>query len=79
MEWKPDPRTSLDIVARMNLDPGQVFLVGDSATDICTAVNAGLIPVGVTWGYRSRQELVENGARHIITQPADLLTLIESQ
>jgi len=73
---KPDPRAALDIVARMQLEPAQVMLVGDSATDVNTALNAGIIPVGVTWGYRDRAELCVAGAAHIIDCPADLLELL---
>jgi len=74
---KPDPRTALEIVARMQLEPSQVFLVGDSATDVNTARNAGLIPVGATWGYRMREELIVSGARHLIDRPKDLLALLD--
>ena len=38
-----------------------------------TAVNAGMLPVGVLWGFRDRPELEENGAQVIIEKPADLL------
>ncbi len=73
---KPDPRTALGIVARMQLEPGQVMLVGDSATDVNTALNAGLLPVGATWGYRSREELLASGTRHLVDRPEELLALI---
>ena len=73
---KPDPRAALDIVARMQLEPAQVMLVGDSATDVNTALNADIIPVGVTWGYRDRAELCVAGAAHMIDCPADLLELL---
>ena len=41
-----------------------------------TAVNAGMYPVGVLWGFRDREELVSNGARSIIKKPLELLDLI---
>ncbi len=74
---KPNPRTALAIVGRMGLPPGEVLMVGDSATDVRTAVNAGLVPVGVTWGYRDREELIESGAKHLIDRPAELLPLLD--
>ncbi len=73
---KPDPRTALEIIAGMGLTPDRVMMVGDSFTDMETAVNAGMIPVGATWGYRARHELIEAGARHLIDEPGALLTLI---
>ncbi len=72
---KPDPRIALEIVGRMRAAPGEVMMVGDSFTDIATAINAGMIPVGATWGYRSRAELIAAGARHLIDRPMELLEL----
>ncbi len=40
---------------------------------------AGMIPIGVTWGFRSRDELLGNGAIHLLDQPADLLTILEEK
>lgn len=76
---KPDPRTSLEIAARMLLPPAEILMVGDSFTDVQTALNAGMIPVGCTWGYRSRQELLDAGARHLIDRPAQLLDLLPNR
>ena len=70
---KPDPRSTLEIVAAMNAAPGEVFFVGDSATDIKTATNAEVVPVGVTWGYRDHDELVDAGAAILIDHPRQLL------
>jgi phosphoglycolate phosphatase len=73
---KPDPRRALKIVRKMQLKPTQVMMVGDSSADIITGINAGLIAVGVTWGYRSREELIDAGARYMIDRPAELLDII---
>jgi phosphoglycolate phosphatase len=74
---KPDPRTTLDVIGQMNLTPDQVLFVGDSGTDIATAVNAGTIAVGVTWGYRDQHELIETGAKHIVDEPDEILQVLE--
>ncbi len=73
---KPDPGDLLEIAACMGLSPAAVLMVGDSATDMLTARNAGARPVGVTWGYRSREELLAAGAAHLIDRPAELLQLL---
>lgn len=70
---KPDPRTALEIAERMGVPRDQVLMVGDSEPDILTAVNAGLVPVGVTWGYRPVEELAAAGARWLIDHPRELL------
>jgi phosphoglycolate phosphatase len=75
---KPDPRTALDIAERMNMHPSKVLMVGDSFTDVETAINAGMVPVGCTWGYRSRQELIDAGAKYLIDQPGDLIGMMDT-
>lgn len=74
---KPDPRTAREIVDAMKLKPAEVALVGDSDTDMRTAVNAGLVPVGATWGYRSRDVISKAGAAHLIDSPLELLDLLD--
>ena len=41
-------------------------MIGDTATDIKTATNARAKSIGVLWGYRAREELLEAGADHIV-------------
>jgi phosphoglycolate phosphatase len=41
-----------------------------------TATNAGMGAVGVSWGYRPKEELLADGAIHIINSPLDLITLL---
>ena len=43
--------------------------------DMETAVNAGMTPVGVTWGFRPREELLAFGAKHLLDAAEDLLRL----
>ena len=38
-------------------DKGEIIYTGDSDVDMQTGNNAGVRTVGVTWGFRSRQEL----------------------
>jgi phosphoglycolate phosphatase len=41
-----------------------------------TAVSAGMFPVGVLWGFRSLEELTENGACVVIDAPMQLIDFI---
>lgn len=56
--------------------PDECIHVGDSGVDMQTAHAAGVRSVGVTWGFRSRDELVGNGAGAIIDRPSQLIELI---
>ncbi len=41
-----------------------------------TANAAGIVSVGVTWGFRSRDELEEHGAMHIVDNARQLECLL---
>ena len=70
---KPDPAGAMEIVRRFGLAPGDFFYLGDSGVDMTTARRAGMYPVGVLWGFREAAELVESGARMLVTRPRDLI------
>jgi phosphoglycolate phosphatase len=75
--FKPDPAGARYIAETLHVTSEDIIYAGDSDTDMHTATNAGMYPVGVTWGFRSRQELIENGARTLIDEPAELAGLID--
>ena len=72
---KPDPSSALYILSSLGCDPIDAVLIGDSNVDILTAKNAGITPIGVNWGYRSREILIESGAAHIVAKPEMLCSV----
>ena len=70
---KPDPTMALDILAQWNLNPAEVLFVGDSETDVQTALNAGLQCIGCLWGFRSKEQLIAAGADVLIDHPRQLM------
>jgi phosphoglycolate phosphatase len=72
---KPDPAGALEIAARMGLRPADIAYLGDTNTDMQTAVAAGMLPIGALWGFRTREELLANGAAILLEKPGDLLGL----
>ncbi|MFH1058978.1 MAG: HAD family hydrolase [Pseudomonadota bacterium] len=73
---KPDPAAAVAIAAELGLAPAEFLYLGDSAIDMQTATRAGMHAVGAAWGFRTCQELLENGARQVIAAPWDLLSLL---
>jgi len=73
---KPDPASALQIAKQLNIDPPHILYVGDSDIDMKTAVAACMHPVGVLWGFRTKEELQKNGAKTLIERPQELLELI---
>ncbi len=73
---KPDPGSALFIAQKINISPEKIIYVGDTNIDMKTAVAAGMFPVGVTWGFRTKNELQNAGAELIIDYPEDILKKI---
>jgi phosphoglycolate phosphatase len=71
---KPDPSGALEIAQLMKVEPGKILFVGDSDNDILTAQAAGMIPLGVTWGYGRLATQPVDGMGDLIDQPSDLLS-----
>jgi phosphoglycolate phosphatase len=70
---KPNPAAALHIAGEMNLHADQFMYVGDTATDMQTAVAAGMYPLGALWGFRTAEELLAAGAKELLRCPGDLL------
>jgi phosphoglycolate phosphatase len=73
---KPAPDIAVLALETLGVSPGRTLFVGDTGVDMKTAKNAGCIAVGVTWGFRTKEELLENGADHIIDSPVGLAGLL---
>ena len=74
---KPHPAIVYDILSIAHVAADEVLYVGDSGVDMQTAAAAGVASVGVTWGFRSEQELMSAGAMHIISSADRLLSLLD--
>lgn len=70
---KPDPSAPLAACRVLGVSPADCAMIGDSNVDMFTATNAGMRGFGVTWGFRSRQELAEGGAYRIVDTTDALL------
>ena len=73
---KPDISSAMRIVKSMRLGCEDFLIIGDGVPDIQTAAAAQIRSVGVSWGFRSREELAEAGADIIIDRPEEILGLV---
>ena len=73
---KPAPDIVFDILRETGVAKENALYVGDSGVDMQTARNAGVESVGVTWGFRSEEELREHGAVHIVHRAADMAPFV---
>jgi phosphoglycolate phosphatase len=70
---------ALQIVKKLRIAPEQFLYLGDTSTDMQTAVSAGMFPVGCIWGYRTAEELLSAGAKVLINTPAEVLDIINNK
>jgi len=52
---KPDPALALHIAQKLGVTPQQVALIGDSGSDMLTAVRAHMTGIGVLWVFAMRR------------------------
>lgn len=74
---KPDPAGALMIAETLGVLPQECMYFGDTNVDMQTGNAAGMDTVGVLWGFRTRQELEENQAHHILAHPRQILALMD--
>ena len=73
---KPSPEGACAVLQDWGLAPEEVLYVGDTNTDMLTGKNTGMFTVGVTWGFRDREELESSGADQVVETPSEILALL---
>lgn len=76
---KPAPDIVYDILRDTGVVKEATLYVGDSGVDMQTAKNADIVSVGVTWGFRSEEELRENEAVHVVHVASEIYAFLEEE
>lgn len=71
---KPAPDSIFKAMKLLGCD--KAVFVGDSEVDIQTAKNAGLKCISVTYGYKSKDFLLNNGAEFLADTPGEILKFV---
>jgi phosphoglycolate phosphatase len=69
---KPDPAGVFRMASDWKLRTEEIAYVGDTNTDMETAVSAGCCAIGVSWGFRAVEELRRTGAQQIFQTTSEL-------
>ena len=76
---KPDPTVIFDILSDSGIEnKTDVLYVGDSGVDMQTAINAGVQSCGVTWGFRTEEELNRFSPDYIVDNPLQIAEIASS-
>lgn len=73
---KPEAPVTQHVLELLGADPSTTLYVGDSNVDMLCGHNAGMRSCGVTWGFRSREELADAGADYLVDTTDELLDVI---
>ena len=75
---KPDPEGAIITAKELEVSPKECLYIGDTNTDMKTGISAGMDTVGVTWGFRTREELESYKPKYIIDSPKEIIDIIKS-
>lgn len=77
IEKKPAPDGVWAIMKEFGLERDEVLYFGDTNTDMRTGKNAQVDTVGVTWGFREREELEAFSPRLIADHPSQVVEFVK--
>ena len=69
---KPDPAMLRAAMTACDARPETTVMIGDTAHDATMALNAGVAPVGVSWGFHTDEEQRAAGVVHVASDFTDL-------
>jgi len=74
---KPDPTAARMMLETFGVDATEVLYVGDTKIDMDTAVAVGMRGVAVSWGFRSREDLLRCNPAHMVDHPREIAALYD--
>ena len=75
---KPDPTSLNDMIRLCGAEKKHTVYIGDSDVDVKTADNAGVKCVSVTWGFRSKNFIKDNGGYDFADTPEEMAAKIKA-
>jgi len=75
---KPHPAMILQAMEELGIAPADTVMIGDSSYDMVMAREAGVLPIGVSWGFQPVSRLLETGAERIVGSYAELDAVLQA-
>lgn len=75
---KPEPDIIKSFCKKYKIKPDEILYFGDTNTDMQFACNTGMFGVGVLWGFRTKDELTDSGAKATISNPKEILKFLSN-
>lgn len=74
---KPNPEALIHLIESAGVSLEDAVNIGDSNVDIILGRNAGIDSIGVSWGFRGRNELLAAGAERIADTPSQIYAVLK--
>ncbi len=75
MVLKPAPDEIWKLIDRYGIERSECMYCGDHTIDMVTGKGAGVVTVGVTWGFHTREALAEAGADYVVDVPREIVEI----
>ncbi len=77
---KPSPEALISMAEDNGIALSEIMYIGDTGVDIEAGRSASVgVTVGVSWGFRTREELIGKGADIIVDDPMQILSEVISR
>ena len=73
---KNKSKVTNELINIKNIDRDNCFFIGDRVIDMNAAIDNKIIPIGALWGFGTKEELEESGAKFLVEKPIDLINTI---
>lgn len=74
---KPSPDGCFEILSELAFSANECAYIGDSDVDVITGKNMNAaLNISVSWGYRTREELISAGATTIVSSAEEISKLV---
>ena len=74
---KPDPEMGLISISEAKVLRSNSIMIGDTTSDALMSKNCEINFVGVSWGFNSKETLLDNGALCVVNSYAELYDFIK--
>lgn len=75
---KPNPVMVLKVMEKLNVTKEETLYIGDTQTDMKTAINASLIKIAVLYGFRTKEDLIPYEPEYFARYPLEILDIIKT-
>ncbi|MCK9492738.1 MAG: HAD family hydrolase [Acholeplasmataceae bacterium] len=75
---KPNPGMVLKVIEELKVTKEETIYIGDTQTDMKTAINADLVKIAVLYGFRTKADLMPYEPEYFVSTPLEILEIMNT-